>query len=227
MAHSLAVPAADGTPTSEYDCFTIVNCRSCAVNCTNVRTVHNPLTDFLHSDTVVPPSDRQSRRMFGKADFARRKLIAKGCRGSFGAPALEAHWHPIGADTSVSFVGNDSCSVLEGPVTGGVSALLPELADVRTAPQFRDVIVSLPDNGRRAQISETCLRPIVYSRHHWLKFKGEYRVRADLRALFEGPQARDPRSWDADECDLMFSLYLLRISAVGLEKLVDSVDTER
>jgi hypothetical protein len=65
----------------------------------------------------------------------------------------------------------------------------------------------------------------VYSRHHWLKYRGEYRVRADLRGALEDLRIRDPLSWDADEADFVFGLFALCVANVGLDELVDRVDS--
>src|ERR1700735_41628 len=99
----------------------------------------------------------------------------------------------------------------------------PNLLD--TSPRFRDYVASLPDERCSAGFFEACLRPIVYSRHHWLKYKGEYHVRADLRRLLEELQSRDPHQWDDQESDFILSLYALSVAAVGLDDLKDRVDT--
>lgn len=72
---------------------------------------------------------------------------------------------------------------------------------------------------------EACLRPLVYSRHHWLLHKGEYRVRADLRASFEALRLRDPLAWDDEEADLMLCLFALDTASTGLDDLVERVDS--
>jgi hypothetical protein len=99
----------------------------------------------------------------------------------------------------------------------------PNLLD--TSPQFRDYVASLTDDRCAAGFFEACLGPIVYSRHHWLQYKGEYRVRADLRRLLEELQSRDPCQWDDQESDFAMSLFALSVAAVGLDDLKDRVDT--
>jgi hypothetical protein len=75
-------------------------------------------------------------------------------------------------------------------------------------------------------IIDACSRPLVYSRHHWLVYKGEYRVRADLRSALESIRARSPREWDTDEAGLVLTLLALDLSSVGLDELVERADPE-
>jgi hypothetical protein len=105
---------------------------------------------------------------------------------------------------------------------------MPEtpLAKIADGPQFRDVMATLPGGHCSDGVFELCLGPIVYSRHHWLKYKGEYRVRADLRGVLEDLRSRDPRGWDDVESDFMLALYALGVSNVGLDELKDRVDGE-
>ncbi|MCX4745045.1 hypothetical protein OG455_05815 [Kitasatospora sp. NBC_01287] len=72
-----------------------------------------------------------------------------------------------------------------------------------------------------AGILDACARPLVYSRHHWLLYKGEYRVRADLRSALESIRSRGPAAWDDEESDLVLTLFALNASAVGLDELVE------
>lgn len=97
---------------------------------------------------------------------------------------------------------------------------------IRTGGQFREFLSGLTDEPCLAGIFTSCLSPIVYSRHHWLKYQGEYRVRADLRGALEGLQAREVTSWDDEESDFVLALYALSVSAVGLDELSDRIDTE-
>lgn len=99
------------------------------------------------------------------------------------------------------------------------------LAGIDTADAFRVAFSRLPDENCRAGIFETCLRPIIYSRHHWLVFKGEYRVRADLRSVLESMRSRGPSEWDDEEADFLLSLYALDSSSVGLDELRDRADS--
>jgi hypothetical protein len=98
--------------------------------------------------------------------------------------------------------------------------------NIGTGGQFREFLSGLIDENCLAGIFTACLSPIVYSRHHWLKYKGEYRVRADLRGALEGLQARAVTSWDDEESDFVLALYALSVSAVGLDELNDSAGTE-
>jgi hypothetical protein len=103
------------------------------------------------------------------------------------------------------------------------STSYPGLVGVRTGRQFRDFLVA--NDHYLAGILAACLCPIVYSRHHWLLYKGEYHVRADLRRVLEELPARDPGTWDDEESDLVLALFALCISAVGLDELKDRADT--
>ncbi len=98
--------------------------------------------------------------------------------------------------------------------------------DLQTGGQFQKFLSGLTDEHCLNGIFTACLSPIVYSRHHWLKYQGEYRVRADLRGALEGLQARKVTSWDDEESDFVLALYALSVSAVGLDELSDRVDTE-
>jgi hypothetical protein len=106
-----------------------------------------------------------------------------------------------------------------------MTAHLPAVADIETGGQLREYLTGLPDDRRAAEVFALCLRPVVYSRHHWLLYKGEYRVRADLRKALTDLQERDPADWDDDEADYVLALFALDRSAIGLDELGDSVDT--
>lgn len=82
-----------------------------------------------------------------------------------------------------------------------------------------------PDANCLNGVLEACGRPLVYSRHHWLLYKGEYQVRAGLRGALEAVGGRDPREWDDDEADLVLTLFALDLSAVGLDELLDRADS--
>ena len=92
-------------------------------------------------------------------------------------------------------------------------------------PGFRRFVAGLPDDACRDGVLAACLPPIIYSRHHWLRYKGEYRVRADLRGFLEELQATPAQDWDDEGADLLYSLYVLALANVGLEELRDRVDS--
>lgn len=98
-------------------------------------------------------------------------------------------------------------------------------AGTDSAEAFRATLAALPDPHCAAGIFAACLRPLVYSRHHWLLFKGEYRVRAELRAALESIQSRPPATWDDEESDLVLSLFALDTAWVGLDDLSERVDS--
>lgn len=98
-----------------------------------------------------------------------------------------------------------------------------QLAGIDSAVALRAAATALPGHCL-AGIFDACLRPIVYSRHHWLRYKGEYRVRADLRAALESLQSRTPRDWDDEEADLLLTLYVLDTANIGLDELRDRAD---
>ncbi|MEU3900094.1 hypothetical protein [Streptomyces sp. NPDC045251] len=82
-----------------------------------------------------------------------------------------------------------------------------------------------PDSNCLDGVLEACRRPLVYSRHHWLLYKGEYQVRAGLRSALESVASRGPREWDDQEADLVLTLFALDLSAVGLDELLDRADS--
>ncbi|TKA00309.1 hypothetical protein [Actinacidiphila oryziradicis] len=110
-----------------------------------------------------------------------------------------------------------------------MTALTPgqtsQLETADTADEFRAAVAAAPDEHCLAGVVEACLRPLVYSRHHWLVYKGEYRVRADLRSACESISRRDPLAWDDEEADLMLTLFALDCASTGLDDLVDRVDS--
>jgi hypothetical protein len=101
----------------------------------------------------------------------------------------------------------------------------PGRAEIADGPAFRCFVAGLPDSDCRNGLFALCLPPIVYSRHHWLRYKGEYRVRADLRGFFEELRETDPSAWDDDQADFLLTLYALSLANVGLDELRDRVDT--
>jgi len=91
------------------------------------------------------------------------------------------------------------------------------------AKEFRDFCAANPD--ALDSIFNACTRPVVYSRHHWLSYKGEYRVRADLKAEVELARTAEPASWDLAAVDLLLALFVLDIAAVGLDDLPESASS--
>ncbi len=106
-----------------------------------------------------------------------------------------------------------------------VSETNSSLAGMDSADALRSALAWSGDHCVTG-VFASCLRPIAYSRHYWLQFKGEYRVRADLRSVLESIQQRPPPDWDDEEADLVLSLYALDISSVGLDDLSDRVDSQ-
>lgn len=101
----------------------------------------------------------------------------------------------------------------------------PGRVDIADGSAFRCFVAGLPDAECRAGVFALCLPPIVYSRHHWLRYKGEYRVRADLRGFFEELRAADASGWDDEQADFLLTLYTLSLANIGLDELRDRVDT--
>jgi hypothetical protein len=103
----------------------------------------------------------------------------------------------------------------------GQDALLP---GIDSGPALRAVLAALPGHCV-AGVFAASDRPLVYSRHHWLRYKGEYRVRADLRAALEAVRSRPPAEWDDEEADLVLTLYALDTASVGLDDLHEYADS--
>lgn len=99
------------------------------------------------------------------------------------------------------------------------------LAGIDSGVALRDAIVAAGDPRCLSGVLAACLRPIIASRHHWLVYKGEYRVRADLRAALESIGARAPTEWDGEEADLVLSLFALDRASVGLDELNERADS--
>ncbi len=85
-------------------------------------------------------------------------------------------------------------------------------------------ISAAPGDHCLAGVFDACSRPLVYSRHHWLVYKNEYRVRADLRSALESIRTRAPETWDSDEADLVLALFALDMASIGLDELVERAD---
>lgn len=99
------------------------------------------------------------------------------------------------------------------------------LTCVDSPRDLRTMAAASPDAAWLDSVLDACVRPITYSRHHWLQHKGEYRVRADLRSALEALRGRAAAEWDDEEADLVLSLCALDMSAVGLDELRDRVDS--
>ncbi|MEU9094381.1 hypothetical protein [Streptomyces sp. NPDC048428] len=106
-----------------------------------------------------------------------------------------------------------------------VSLSNTHLAGIDTAAAFRAAVGASPDPNCLAGVLGACLRPLVYSRHHWLVYRGEYRVRADLRSALESLSERAPGEWHDEEADLALTLFALDAAAVGLDELEDRADS--
>jgi hypothetical protein len=102
---------------------------------------------------------------------------------------------------------------------------LADTAALSDGPAFRRFAADLPDADCLAGVFAACLPPIVYSRHHWLRYKGEYRIRAELRSILEALQTVQPAAWDDEEAEYLLSLFALSTANVGLDELRDRVDT--
>lgn len=99
------------------------------------------------------------------------------------------------------------------------------LVGIDTAADLRAALTDTADAHCVNGVLDACMRPLVYSRHHWLTYKGEYRVRADLRSALEAVRPRPPHEWDNDEADLVLTLLALDSSSVGLDELRDRADS--
>ncbi|WP_157435695.1 hypothetical protein [Actinospica robiniae] len=97
-------------------------------------------------------------------------------------------------------------------------------AGVGSGPQLRAALAELTEDALAA-LFDRCARPLVYSRHHWLRYKGEYRVRADLRGAMEELRTRPPSAWDDEESDLVLTLLALDRAQIGLDDLLDRADS--
>lgn len=102
-----------------------------------------------------------------------------------------------------------------------------DLSHVDTGGQLRE-LVSAPETGHLTDdLFASCGQLLVFSRHHWLKFRGEYRVRADLRAILDELRSRPPATWEDDESELLLCFYALANAAVGLEQLREVITAEQ
>jgi hypothetical protein len=98
-------------------------------------------------------------------------------------------------------------------------------AGIDNGAVFRAAVSDAADPRCLVGVLDACLRPLVYSRHHWLVYKGEYRVRADFKAILESIRQRPTHEWDDDETDFVFALFALDASSVGLDELGDRMDS--
>lgn len=98
-------------------------------------------------------------------------------------------------------------------------------AGVGSGPQLRAVLAEAADPDHLTALFDLCARPLVYSRHHWLLYQGEYRVRADLRGALEDIRTRPPAAWDDTESDLVLTLLALDRAAIGLDDLLERADS--
>jgi hypothetical protein len=100
-------------------------------------------------------------------------------------------------------------------------SLAPTAVDLTAARDAADLraLVGDPGSPAAAELFTRCDRLLVFSRHHWLVFRGEYRVRADLRAVVDDLRGRPPADWADDEAELLLCFAALDAAAVGLEQL--------
>ncbi len=94
---------------------------------------------------------------------------------------------------------------------------------VDSGAELRDLLLRFSPEDAERHVFAQCDYTLVFSRHHWLRYKGEYRLRADLRAALGDVRARSPETWDDEECELVLVLYVLALARVGLEQLRDVV----
>lgn len=101
-----------------------------------------------------------------------------------------------------------------------------DLSHADTGGQLRD-LVSSPEAGcLMDDLFDRCGQLLVFSRHHWLKFRGEYRLRADLRSILDDLRSRSPQTWEDDESELLLCCYALASAAVGLEQLREVITAQ-
>ncbi|HEY9524953.1 MAG TPA: hypothetical protein VIR33_17080, partial [Thermopolyspora sp.] len=96
-------------------------------------------------------------------------------------------------------------------------------ASVDSGGEFRDLLLGFTPDDIEKHVFSQCDYTLVFSRHHWLRYKGDYRLRADLRAVLGELRARGPETWDDEECELVLVLYVLSLARVGLEQLKDVI----
>lgn len=99
-----------------------------------------------------------------------------------------------------------------------------DLSQAGTGGQLRDLVCE--SSQLADDLFASCGQLLIFSRHHWLKFRGEYRVRADLRAILDDLRARPPATWEDDESEFLLCCYALANAAVGLEQLREVITAE-
>ncbi|MEU8178024.1 hypothetical protein AB0C14_34575 [Microbispora hainanensis] len=98
-----------------------------------------------------------------------------------------------------------------------------DVRGIDSSGEFRDLLLCFSVEDVEKHVFSRCDHTLVFSRHHWLRYKGDYRLRADLRAAVDDLRGRDPRTWDDEECELVLVLYVLSLAQVGLEQLKDVI----
>lgn len=97
--------------------------------------------------------------------------------------------------------------------------------DVRDGDGLVEALRPYSAEERAAHFTGPALAPLIYSRHHWLQYKGEYRIREDLRAEFDRLAETEPTEWTAEERDLMLALFCVSVADIALEDLDEFVNT--
>jgi hypothetical protein len=67
---------------------------------------------------------------------------------------------------------------------------------------------------------------LIYSRHHWLLFDGEYAGRKELRDLVVAMADTPVRDWSTTQAGLLLCLVALRRSGVGLEQVDEELSVK-
>jgi hypothetical protein len=92
------------------------------------------------------------------------------------------------------------------------------LASVDDSAGLRACLGAADGHGRQ-ELFAAADATLIFSRHHWLLFDGEYHGRKELKDAVAAAAELPVAQWTTEQADLLLCLLALRLAAIGLEQL--------
>lgn len=100
------------------------------------------------------------------------------------------------------------------------------LESVNDSDDFVSYLVQPEHDGVLAEVVAAADATLIYSRHHWLMFDGEYHGRKEFRDIVTDATDKPVGDWTDQQATLFLCLFALRRSGIGLEQVDEVLTTD-
>lgn len=100
------------------------------------------------------------------------------------------------------------------------------LAVVNDPEDLRSYLLDPPGADAAAELFAEADALLIFSRHHWLMFDGEYHGRKEFKDRISAVAALAPAEWSESDAALLLCLVALRRAGMGLEQVDENLTTD-